>query len=128
LGQNINFLKKIKNKDKIDIIVNSCCVYKCPFSIKHYDRTVAMENELIENSKIMCNDRFISPVSLHYNNFISNGEIDKLIKLGFTNFKLNGRNTSPILFIHIIGTYIFDCSGVFQYLLNYMVLKNFKAA
>lgn len=123
LAQDLDFLKKIKCKEKIDIIVNSCCVFKCPFSIKHYDRTVALENDKIPNNQIMCNERFINPVSLHNNNFLSNNHIDKLIKLGFCNFKLNGRNTTPILFIHTIGTYIFDSSGVFQFLLNYMALK-----
>lgn len=123
LGQDFNFLKKLKNKEKIEILVNGCCVYKCPFSIQHYDRAVALENGTADSDIVMCNSRFLDPVSMHKNVFLSNNDVDKLIKLGFSNFKLNGRNTTPMSLLHIIGTYVFDSSGVYQYLLNYMALS-----
>ena len=122
-GQDLNYLRKIKNKDKIDILVNSNCVYKCPFSIKHYDRAVLLEKGEMSENTLMCNRRFLNKDSIHKNNIISNSEIDKIAKLGFNKFKLAGRNINPMLFLHVLGTYIFDSSGVFQHILNYLYLK-----
>ncbi len=87
LGQDFNFMKKIKNKNKIDILVNSNCVYKCPFSIAHYNRAVDLESEKVHENTAMCNSRFHSKKSLSENNLLSNNDIDKLIKLGYKNFK-----------------------------------------
>lgn len=123
LGQDLKFLKKLKYKNKIELLVNSNCVYKCPFSIKHYDRAIGLENDEIPKNTVMCNERFYNPVSMHKNNFLSNKEIDRIIKMGFSNFKLNGRNISPMSLLLIFSTYIFEASGVFQYLLIYMSLK-----
>lgn len=123
LGQDFNFMKRIKNKEKIDILVNSNCVYKCPFSVSHYDRAVGLESENIPENTAMCNSRFYSKKSLIQNNLLSNNDIDRLIKLGYKNFKLNGRNINQMLLLHILGTYIFDSSGAYAHLLNYMSIS-----
>ena len=127
LGQDISFMKKIKNKDKIDILVNSNCVYKCPFSVAHYNRAVDLESEKVPENTVMCNSRFYNKKSLYENNLLSNNDIDKLAKIGYKNFKLNGRNINEMLFLHILGTYIFDSSGIYTHLLNYMSLVRANA-
>lgn len=123
LGQNLSFLKKLKHKDKIEVLVNSNCVFKCPFSVSHYDRTIKLEESDIVESSLMCNSRYLDIKSMHNNNYLSNKEIDKIIKLGFNNFKIAGRNVSSAMFLMFLGTYIFDSSGVYQYIINYMNLK-----
>ena len=127
LGQDISFMKKIKNKDKIDILVNSNCVYKCPFSVAHYNSAVDLESEKVPENTVMCNSRFYNKKSLYENNLLSNNDIDKLAKIGYKNFKLNGRNINEMLFLHILGTYIFDSSGIYTHLLNYMSLVRANA-
>lgn len=121
--QETNFLKKLKQKNKIDIMVNLDCVYKCPYSRKHYDMLADIENDKAPDNFAFCNARYYNPVTLHQNVFLSNKEIDAIIKMGFTNFKLRGRNVHPSEFLNELGIYIFDSSGVFQYLKRYVCLK-----
>lgn len=123
-GQDYKYLKQIKNKAKIDILINSNCVYKCPYSIAHYDRANMLENEEIPLNTIMCNSRVYDKVSLQQNNLLSNDYIDKLIKLGYINYKIAGRNINPLSLLYLLGTYIFDGSGVYAHILNVLPFKS----
>ncbi|MBQ8887825.1 MAG: hypothetical protein IJY61_09010 [Candidatus Gastranaerophilales bacterium] len=122
----IDFLKKLKHKDKIELMVNQVCFKKCPIAKTHYDRSaIKTIDELNDSNRIrFCQKKSndIQTYDQHLNN--SAEQIDKIIKLGFYNLKLKGRGASPnTLLSSIIGRYIFDPTGYFPILEDYILNK-----
>ena len=121
---NKNFLKKLKYKNKIELMVNQLCFYKCPLSIMHYDNSVKYSKDDVDAEKRIgfCQKkvRDIKTIKEHLIN--NNEQIDKMISLGFYNLKLQGRGASAqTLLMGIIGRYIFYPTGYFQIIENHIL-------
>jgi hypothetical protein len=109
-------LFKIKDKSRIEILVNSNCVRNCPYEQKHYENISLMnllrvseifqcpfETETVndlESMKTM--DLFITVEDLY----------DKYVPAGFNIFKVNGRHVKD--------------NTVLDYYLYYMVKPEYK--
>ena len=111
-GFDKNFLARLKDKNKFEIIINSDCIPNCPFAKEHYD-AVQKVNRGISISKYckVCHILYSNCRKLHnsggkYNLRFSNSDIGELIELGFTNFKLEGRNYSDEEYSKDINYYL----------------------
>lgn len=124
------FMKKLKYKDKIELLVNIGCFKKCEIAKIHYDITSNFESGIdTSHTHRFCNKKMNNIESVYDIGTICNKDIDELVKLGFTNLKLKGRgSTDDILLGTIIGRYIFEPTGYFQfiekYILDKITLKN----
>ena len=124
---NEKFLKKLKYKNKIELMVNQLCFKKCPIAKTHYDRSVMQSINDIEIYKRIhfCDKKSqdIKTIDQRMNN--SNEQITRLIKLGFNNLKLKGRGASPqTLLSSLIGRYVFDPTGYFPAIEDYLLNKS----
>lgn len=108
------FLKKLKYKDKIEIMTNLTCIRKCPLTRKHYDLFSDIEKGIRENDFDFCNKEMRNAKSVFNTNLLTNSDVDRLVKLGFKNFKLKGRNIPQQRLLEMIGIYIFEPSGIYQ--------------
>ena len=112
LDQNRNnqfdFIEKIENKDKIEILVNSCCIPNCPKQAEHYEIIAKQERVELENRKLppqlrrpipewtcVCGYRKTPYTRKGHSNVIPSEALwDTYVPMGFTNFKLEGRTAS----------------------------------
>ena len=122
----ISFLRKLKYKHKIELMVNQICFSKCPLAQIHYDKAVKYTPEDTEAGKRIrfCHKKAqdIHTIYDHLNN--SSNQIDKMIKNGFYNLKLKGRGASTqSLLSEIIGRYIFEPTGYFPIIEDYILNK-----
>lgn len=102
-NHNINFLSQLIYKDKIEIMVNDLCAFGCPFRAKHYDwlsqcALVQAHNPIIHNIKELDRERIGGKCEAVKNGYEKDGrnklsfyDLDNLIELGFSKFKLIGR-------------------------------------
>lgn len=128
---NINkkFLKSLKNKDKMELMVNQSCFKKCPLARVHYDNTIKYSpNDTKAEERIkFCQAKLfdIKTVKEHLNN--SSEQIDKMVELGFYNLKLKGRCVNAqALCNNIIGRYIFEPTGYFDIIQRYILHSLYK--
>lgn len=123
---NKKFLKALKHKDKIELMVNQSCFKKCPLAQIHYDRSHKYSADDTEAEKRI---KFCQKTmgDLHsYKNHLanSNEQIDKMVDLGFYNLKLKGRGAQArTLLSDIIGRYIFEPTGYYSVIQDYMLNK-----
>lgn len=120
------FLQKLTYKEKIELMVNQICFRECPLAQMHYDKALKYSTEDTSAKKRMhfCHKkvRDINTIYEHLNN--SSEQIDKMIKLGFLNLKLQGRGASVNALLNkIIGRYIFDPTGYFPLLEEHILNK-----
>lgn len=108
------FLKKLNKKNKIEILANQACMQKCVISRKHYDLFSNIEAGKEPETKAFCNAEMKKLESIYRTTLLSNEDMDRLIRLGFVNFKLRGRSLSPSLLLDSIGLYIFEPTGIYQ--------------
>ncbi len=113
-----NFLKKLKHKNKIEILVNQDCILNCPLVRKHYDFHTQVELGLKDRSEDFCHVAKRKCESVFNTNLLSNDDINRIMKLGFKNFKLRGRKFTKEQVIELIGLYIFEPTGVYQNIKN----------
>lgn len=101
------FLSKLIHPEKIEIMANDKCVFGCPFRRKHYlylsELTLKQsQNPLINNAtELDCNpnpaEKQGSCMAVRFGferdgrNVLSFEDIDQLTKMGFSNFKIIGR-------------------------------------
>lgn len=121
-ASNNEFLGNLKNKLKTEFIVNHTCRQFCDFADKHY---TAMNNvdKAIRNGYREEYDKAWAE-SMGYVNkchklrvlnpfnscFMSDEKIDNLIKKGFVNLKIEGRDYNAAVFVREVGQYIFERS------------------
>ena len=95
-NKDLNVLNNIKNKDKIEILLNESCMPNCPIRKQHYN---SISNSQLNNKST---DIFRCPYSMAaiYNKelqeysptIITESELYKIyVNMGFNNFKLQGR-------------------------------------
>ncbi len=116
-NDNHDLLEKL-DREKVEILVNSCCVYHCPHKAEHYDLLVkvhdresgvTMETVLdyqIKNCRAYPVGRQLGKTRSHC---LTLEELLKLYEMGFRRFKLQGRYTTALVGI------LFDiCHYVFE--------------
>ncbi len=123
LSFDYNFLKKLTNKDKIDLIVNQDCLPNCPLYRKHYDFYSEVERGIKQRSEDFCHLEKRKVEAVYNTSLLSNQDMDKMIQLGFKNFKLKGRSLTKSQVIDLLGYYIFEPSGLYQNLKYRIILK-----
>ncbi|MCK5561495.1 MAG: hypothetical protein KAJ51_12910 [Thermoplasmata archaeon] len=109
LNTDFNYLNRLLNPEKIEVILNSSCVYKCPFRAKHYhlihqeiqreilkkpaiewnapcSEIIDQHDWVLRNDKIIADKQFIFPDILH-----------KYLRVGIRRFKFLDRVMPPDL-------------------------------
>jgi collagenase-like PrtC family protease len=102
-SKNFEFLNKLKNKDKIEIMLNLLCAKNCPSWEMDYKETSAINLFELEYSKSSIAK--VCPRVKNLNSFDDFLKLDSIIKIeelfntyikmGFTNFKIVGRVAPP---------------------------------
>lgn len=115
------FMKKLKDKNKIEIMPNLGCLKNCPLSQTHYDMIADIDAGKETKYKRFCHIDMNKIESIYRSTSISAKDIDELIKLGFSNFKLQGRGVSNSELMKLIGSYIFEPTGYFMQLETFIL-------
>lgn len=120
LDQNMNnrfdFIEQIKNKKKVEILVNACCVPDCPRRAEHYKMIGTQERIALNNRKLPPEKRTPIPgwqckygdtnsiYSIReQSTYVSPEAIwETYVPMGFENFKIEGRTAN---LFQLIDTY-----------------------
>ena len=116
--KNIDFIKQLQHKEKIEVIVNSRCELNCPLSKEHYNIVAARAladsdfklNLLAIKEKALwkqCVKNRAECYVLSGSNF-SEQEINDLLKININHFKMEGREWPVRVLMRDFGDYIFD--------------------
>lgn len=120
LNNQFDLLKKIEKKDKCEILVNAICIPNCPRRGEHYRHMAEMERIALKNRKLPP-DKQIPCQGWHCEYLIKNTFYDtwkyptyispeaiweKYVPMGYTNFKLEGRNTNIFSLIDQYAYYL----------------------
>lgn len=113
----IQFLRDLKYHDRVEFIANHRCVPNCPMAKAHYEvqmkigmkalRGEAYEEEmatLVEINRACLATKKAYPLA---GNSYSQSDMELLIREGFTQFKIEGRDNDAGCFIRDLGEYIF---------------------
>lgn len=118
LNNRFDLLEQIQQKDKVEILVNACCVPNCPRRGEHY-RTIAKQERIaLQNRKIPEGKKIPVPgwyceygdknsiyTIQQYSTYVSPEAIwEKYVPMGYTNFKIEGRTAN---LFQLIDTYCF---------------------
>jgi collagenase-like PrtC family protease len=123
LNFDYKFLKKLKYKNKIELLVNNWCVFNC--SLRHFHYRRLSEKSMDKDNLTFCNNKKKDIDYINNNTLLSRNDIIKLEKLGFEYFKLDGRYWTDIeLFNDVISRYIFEPTGIIQPLKNFLSINN----
>ncbi len=105
LNNNWEFLNQIEDKERIEILINACCIPNCPRRGEHY-KHIAKQQKIVLMNRSLPKDKQIPVPGWHceygdknmlyrimeYPTFVSVDDIfEKYAPLGFTNFKIEGR-------------------------------------
>jgi len=113
LNKNIDFLNSIKDKSKIEILVDELCPINCKYRRQHYEN-IGKFNLGYKNIDCYCLDPknnliedidFQKNKEIHSETVLTNKEVNFLYSKGFNKFKLLGRMLSDKKFI--IDSYIY---------------------
>ncbi len=118
MNNNFDIIENIKHKDKLEILVNSCCNPNCPRMADHYKIIGTQQRIVLQNRKlpperrkpipgwqceygdknslytIQNNPQFVSPEAIW----------EKYVPMGIHNFKIEGRTAN---LFQILDTYCF---------------------
>lgn len=107
LNRNKKFLKKIKNKKKVEILCNAVCIPDCPNRVDHYINLSKCQLESSPEEVMECEHSncpfYIAKQREH---FIDREDINNYLRQGFCNFKLEGRTAHPLDLVEIILYYL----------------------
>jgi len=122
-----DFLRNIKYPERVEFIANHRCVPNCPRAKLHYETQMRIsdkylkegmvseeDTEIINNLKTKCHD--VKNKNPLLGSTFSCSDIEKLTRLGYKHFKIEGRDNDDITFARDLGDYIFN-----TYLFNRMV-------
>lgn len=118
LNNQFDKLEQIKRKDKVEILVNACCVPNCPRRGEHYRNIGKMERIALQNRKLPEGKKIPMPgwyceygernsiyTIQEYNTYVSPEAIwEKYVPMGYTNFKIEGRTAN---LLPLVDTYCF---------------------
>lgn len=118
MNNQFDILEKIEQKDKVEVLVNACCVPNCPRRGDHYKMIAKQERIALQNRKLPEGKKIPVPGwyceygdknSIHtireYSTFISPEAIwEKYVPMGYSNFKIEGRTAN---LFQLIDTYCY---------------------
>lgn len=107
-NKNLEFLKEIKNKEKVELLINPVCMPNCSRRSKHYDLIgrLILHMPIDENIDCPC-ETFLFYKAMQSPLFISIDDIQNIYApLGFKNFKIEGRTATPSDLIEILTYYM----------------------
>lgn len=102
-----DLLSKIEQKDKLEILVNAWCSLECPFRELHYQHVSKLQLGLVhERFSPACDNYDKSWYEVEKSNHIIKVEdlYTKYVSMGFTNFKIEGRNSN---IVDVIDSYVY---------------------
>ena len=117
--KDINFIQQLNHKEKIEVIVNSRCELNCPLSAFHYDniaksaliRDINGSEDLTMKVELdiwnKCRENRNKQELLSGSNF-SEKELNNLLKMNISHFKIEGREWPIEILLRDFGDYIFD--------------------
>ena len=104
-AKNMSFLQEITQRGKVEILLNEACVLDCKYRKNHYERISQSQllfNDVHEEKNCMYHD-----TSKFRKAYISKDTLyDTLVPMGYRNFKLRGRESSPDKLINEYLTYL----------------------
>ena len=99
-----DFLNKIEDKSKVEILINTYCSKDCPKRLEHYKimsaKQLGLSNEIVDCPFVERN--FAEMVES--DDIIKIENLQKYIDMGFIHYKIEGRNFH---FINVIDSYIY---------------------
>ncbi len=106
-NKNFKYLKTIVNKDRCELLCNPVCPPGCVKRLEHYTNISKAQLNFSELA-MECENAGRSFWGMQQNsNFISNSDIEnKYFPMGFSNFKLEGRSSSPLDLVDILVYYL----------------------
>jgi hypothetical protein len=120
VDDNVNYdLLETLDPSKAEILVNSCCVYHCPFKAEHYDLLAKIHDAhsgvtmdtVHEYQKKNCKAYPIGrQLGKARNHCLTMEELQTLYDMSFRRFKLQGRYTTSL-----VGILYDVCHYVFEY-------------
>mgnify|MGYP001033839241 CR=1 FL=1 len=119
LNNQFELLSQIKEKEKCEFLVNSCCIPNCPRRGEHYRFIAKQEEVLLKNRKLPAGKQMEVPhwycewgentsiyISKNYVTHISPEAIwETYVPMGFQNFKLEGRTANLFLLVDTYAYY-----------------------
>jgi collagenase-like PrtC family protease len=108
------FMQSLELKDKIEILINPYCNPCCQRRAEHYRGLSQQQLEFNNVPCMICSDEhnsFLEALNM-YPTVLKTGDITRLIDMGFTNFKIEGRTNHNV---DVIESYVY-----------YMVKPEFK--
>jgi collagenase-like PrtC family protease len=100
-----DFLSKIEDKDKIEILINPYCKQDCKIRDLHYKVLSQIQLNIPEDRIIDCPCEHLNWYDLIKSpNIIKDEDLQKYIDMGFSHFKIEGRNMS---FVNVIDSYVY---------------------
>ena len=104
----IPFLKSIEEKDKCEILINSVCDPDCTRREEHYKSlSIDQISNGYSKDRVYCkNESRNLQDCFNLETFIKAEQIDNYIDLGFSNFKIEGRNTSSTNLLETLLYYL----------------------
>ena len=113
-----NFISGLKYTERVEFIANHRCVPNCPMAKLHYETQMKLGvaaldgadltdfvNTLDEINKKCLGVKASYPLA---GTSMSQSTIENLVRKGFTQFKIEGRDNDGICFIRDLGDYIFE--------------------
>lgn len=104
-SKDMSFLQQITQRGKVEILLNEACVLDCKYRSNHYERISQSQlqfNGVQEEKNCMYHD-----TSKFRKAYISKDTLyDTLVPMGYRNFKLRGRESSPDKLINEYLTYL----------------------
>ena len=88
------FFNQLKQKEKIELLLNSYCHPQCPVHEDHYTFISYTQLHNFRVGKLNCPGAKNLKDALKFSTTIKKEELLKLNQMGFNNFKLEGRGTS----------------------------------
>ena len=107
-NKNLDFLKTIENKEKVELLLNPVCMPNCPRRAKHYDLIGKSIMHLPIEESIECPcETYLFNQAMQSSLFISLEDIKNVYApLGFRNFKIEGRTAIREDLIEILTYYM----------------------
>lgn len=102
---NVEYLSKINQKDKIELLLNAVCTPDCQRREQHY-KLISEDQLNIKHEDIDCKCMYNSFYdSLEYPTAIHVDELyNTYVPMGFSNFKIEGRTSIPV---DIVDSYVY---------------------
>jgi len=107
LNDDMEYLKSIKYPEKAELLVNPVCKPNCERRKRHYQsisKSILLNWEHWDSCEY--EERFFCEVQKYSPKFISVEKVNKLYRMGFRNFKIEGRSHNNLDVVEILTYYL----------------------